>query len=146
MNEYSPSSRIFQLSRSFSVRLDIILNEKNIHKVFDSSYAQEKNRKRFLKIQPKKRTIVSPVVGFCSQMFSLQIIPIFLCLHLYTNKNHPLKSSKQPYNCGSGLFLGGGAGGACRGACFPCVCVHTGMEKLLNTTDLASDTLIQNPV
>lgn len=107
---------------------------------------RKKNRKRFLKIQPKKRTIVSPVVGFCSQMFSLQIIPIFLCLHSYTNKNHPLKSSKQPYNCGSGLFLGGGAGGACRGACFPCVCVHTGMEKLLNTTDLASDTLIQNPV
>lgn len=42
VNEYSQSSQIFQRGRRFSVTLDIILNKKNIHKVLDSYYAQEK--------------------------------------------------------------------------------------------------------
>lgn len=111
VGEYQQLSWIFQLGRRFTITLDIILNEKNIHKVFDPYYVQEKIGNVFLNTA-KNRTIVSPAVGFCSQMFSLQIIPIFLCLHSYTNKTHSLKSSKWPYECGFGLFFLEGSGGA----------------------------------
>lgn len=69
VNEYSPSPRIFQLGRRFSVTLDIILNEKNMHKVFDSSYAQEKIGNVFLKYSQKNGLLFLLWLGFAHKCF-----------------------------------------------------------------------------
>lgn len=94
-----------------------------MHRDFDSYYAQEKTGS-FSYGTAKKWTIASPVAGFCSQTFSLQIIPIFLCLHLYASKKHPLKSSKQPYKVFWPLFVGRWWG-CLKGSLFClCLCAH----------------------
>lgn len=69
MNEYSQSSQIFQLGRRFSIRLDIILNEKSMHKVLDSSYAQEKIRNVFLKYSQENRLLFLLWLGFVHKCF-----------------------------------------------------------------------------
>lgn len=106
VDKYSQLSWIFQQGRRFNVTDYIILNWMNTHKLFDSYYVQEKLGNVFLKYSQKSDYCFS-----CGRvlftMFSLQIIPIFLCLHSYTNKNHSLKSFKWPHECGFGLFFGG---------------------------------------
>lgn len=97
VNEYS-QSRIFQLGRRFSVTLDIILNEKNMHKVFDSYYAREKIGNAFLKYSQKMDYCFSCGWVLFTNVFppNNTHLPVFTFIYQQKKKTHPLKSSKQP--------------------------------------------------
>lgn len=101
--------------------LDIILNEKNMHKVFDSHYVQEKIGNVFLKYSQKMDYCFS-----CSQVLFTNVFPPnntnFLCLYSYTNEKHSPKSSKWPYTCDCGLFFSGRWWGHLKGRLF-CFCL-----------------------
>lgn len=88
MNEYSQSSQIFQLGRRFSITLDIILNEKSMHKVLDSSYAQERIRNVFLKYSQENRLLFLLWLGFVHKCFpSKYSSSSCVYIHIPTKKN-----------------------------------------------------------
>lgn len=131
--------------------LDIILNEKNMHKVFDSYYIQEKIGNVFLKYSQKMDYCFS-----CSQVLFTNVfppnnthLPVFTFIYQW-------KTFTKEFQVALGVWLWPlffwEVVGALKGEAVlflsVCMCkrVHMCMHELLKTKDLASTMLIQKPV